>query len=134
MRPDATINGFLVEQMAEPGMEFVVGAKRDPDWGVVVVAGLGGIWLEILRDQVLFPAGINDNVIRGKLMQLSAAPILTGARGKSALDLDALIDVIRRVSDVMEANPMIAELDLNPVVVYRNGDGAMILDAHIVAI
>ena len=65
-RPDAVIDGYLVEKMGRPGVEFVVGAKRDPDWGVTMMVGMGGIWLEVMRDRRLFPSDLGRAADQGR--------------------------------------------------------------------
>lgn len=127
-RPEAAIDGYLVEAMGPAGVEFVIGAKRDPEWGVVMLAGLGGIWLEILKDLRLFPADLDRAEIEAELRELAAAPILSGARGHPPLDMSALVDAVTGVAAIMEANSWIREFDINPLVVYPDGCGLLALD------
>jgi acyl-CoA synthetase (NDP forming) len=129
LRPDATIDGYLVEKMGRPGVELVVGAKRDPDWGVTMMVGLGGIWLEVMRDRRLFPSDLGRAEIKGELKKLSAAPILAGTRGQPACDVDSLVEVVVSLAGLMEANPQICEFEINPLVLYPPGDGHAALDA-----
>lgn len=128
-RPEAVVQGFLVEKMERPGTEFVLGAKRDKDWGTVIMVGLGGIWLEVMKDRRLFPADAGREAVRAELNQLRAAPLIQGHRGKPALDVEAIIDTIATVSSLMACNPELTEFEVNPLVVYPDGEGVLALDA-----
>lgn len=127
------LDGVLVEAMAAPGLDLVVGARRDPDWGAVLMIGLGGIWVEALNDIALLPIDSSAAQITGALRRLRAAPLLAGARGTPPADLDAVAAIAARVGALMTAMPQIDEIDINPVRVYRVGQGAVALDALIVA-
>lgn len=128
-RPRAVVEGYLVEKMELQGVEFVLGAKRDKDWGAVIMVGLGGIWLEVMKDRRLFPADASRDDIRAELNQLRAAPLIIGHRGKPPLDVDAIIDTIATVSSFMASNPEVTEFEINPLVVYPKGEGVLALDA-----
>lgn len=127
------IDGILVEAMAKKGLEMIVGARRDPAWGPVVVVGLGGIWTEALNDVRLLPPDLDEREIAAELRLLKAAKLLDGLRGMPPRDLAALARIAARVGTVMLARPEIREIDLNPVMVHAAGDGALALDALIVA-
>jgi acyl-CoA synthetase (NDP forming) len=127
--PGLSIDGHLVEKMGRPGLEMVVGAKRDPDWGVTMMVGLGGVWLEVMRDRRLFPSDLGRADIRAELERLAAAPLLHGTRGQPGSDIDSLIDVVLVLAGLMEANPGIREFEINPLVVYPEGGGHAALDA-----
>jgi acyl-CoA synthetase (NDP forming) len=127
--PGVRVDGYLVEKMGRPGVEFVVGAKRDPAWGVTMMVGMGGVWLEIMRDRRLFPSDLGHAAIRAEVEKLAAAPILQGTRGQPACDVDSLIDVVVSLAGVMEANPQVRELEINPLVLYPAGHGHAALDA-----
>ena len=129
LRPDATIDGYLVEKMGRSGVEFVVGAKRDTHWGVTMMVGLGGVWLEVMRDRRLFPSDLGRPEIKAEFEKLNAAAILQGTRGQPACDVDSLIDVVVSLAGLMEANPRIQEFEINPLVVYAAGQGHAALDA-----
>jgi acyl-CoA synthetase (NDP forming) len=132
-RAGVSADGILVEAMAPAGIEMIVGARRDPDWGPVVMVGLGGIWIEALDDVRLMPAELSRAGIIGEIGQLKAAPLLLGARGRAAADVDALADIVLRIAAAMRARPEISEIDINPLIVFANGEGAIALDASIVA-
>ncbi|KLE34980.1 acetate--CoA ligase family protein [Aurantiacibacter luteus] len=122
-------DGMLVEAMGARGTEMIVGAKHDPEWGPVVLAGFGGVTAEILKDVKLFTPDLGVEQVRAGLLGLQQAPLLIGWRGSPALDVDALAELIVRVGRVMAGNPRIREIDLNPVVAYPAGQGVMALDA-----
>jgi acyl-CoA synthetase (NDP forming) len=131
-KPGLELVGVLVEAMAKPGLEMVVGGRRDPDWGPVVMVGLGGVWIEVLEDVRLMPADIGPETIADEIMQLKAARLLQGLRGQPPADVEALCDVLARIGALMRAHPHISEIDLNPLIVYPQGEGVMALDVLIV--
>lgn len=132
-RPDLTLDGVLVEQMADKGIEMVVGARRDEQWGPIVMVGLGGIWIEVLKDVRFIPPGLNVKYIVEEILKLRSAPLLLGARGAKPADVEALAQVVMLVGQIMKQSPQIKEIDINPLVVLPKGEGAIALDALIVA-
>jgi acetate---CoA ligase (ADP-forming) len=134
-RPELVLDGVLVEAMGPRGIELVVGAKRDADWGPVLLVGLGGVWIEALKDVRLLPADLAEEDIVAQLQQLKAAPVLAGLRGAPGVDLRAVAKVVAAIGAQMRANPQIAEIDINPLVAYPSGSeqGALALDALLVA-
>ena len=125
------LDGMLVEAMAPPGVEMIVGAKRDPGWGPVVLVGLGGIWTEALDDVRLMPADLARERVIAEIGCLKGARLLHGIRGAPPVDVGAVADVALRVGALMCARPEISEIDINPLVAYPNG--ALALDALIVS-
>lgn len=123
------LDGVLVEGMGERGVELIVGAKNDPDWGPVILAGFGGVTAEILQDVRLLTADLTNDAIEAELHQLKQAALLRGFRGAPALDVAAVVDIIATLGRIMLAEPAIREIDLNPVIVYPAGQGAIALDA-----
>jgi acetyl-CoA synthetase len=129
--PDARINGVLVEPMVPQGLEIVVGARRDPLFGQMVVVGLGGIFVELLRDSATALAPVGDDEARAMLRRLKGHRLLDGFRGMPAVDQDALVDVIRRVSELAaDHRDRIAEIDVNPLICA--GDRILAVDGLIV--
>jgi acyl-CoA synthetase (NDP forming) len=128
---DASIqlDGVLIEKMGKRGLEMIVGAKNDPEWGRVVLAGFGGVTAEILADVALITPDLSEAAIVEKLLGLKQAALLTGYRGSPALDVAALAKLIRQISAVLLAEPSIAEMDLNPVILHPAGEGVVALDA-----
>lgn len=127
--PDMALDGVLVEQMAAPGVEMVVGARRDAAWGVVMMVGLGGIWIEALKDVRLLAADLSDAQIEDELRRLKGVALLTGLRGRAAVDLRELAGAVSRLAAFMLANPQIVELDINPLLARPAGEGMSALDA-----
>jgi acetate---CoA ligase (ADP-forming) len=127
------LDGILVERMVKGGLEMIVGARRDPGWGPVVMVGLGGIFVETFKDVRLMPPWLSKERIIEECYQLKGAAMLRGTRGRSALDVEALADVVLRVAAAMMAQPEITEIDVNPLTVLPAGQGAIALDALIVA-
>jgi acyl-CoA synthetase (NDP forming) len=130
---DIALEGILIERMVKGGLEMIVGARRDPDWGPVVMVGLGGIFVEALKDVRLMPAWLPKERIVEECYRLNGAAMLRGVRGRPAVDVDALADVVLRVAAAMTARPEITEIDINPLAVLPSGQGAIALDALIVA-
>ena len=127
------LDGILVEQIIKGGLEMIVGARRDPNWGPVVMVGLGGIFVETLKDVRLMPASLPKERIVEECYRLKGAAMLRGVRGRPAVDVEALADVVLRVAAAMTARPEITEIDINPLTVLPSGQGAVALDALIVA-
>jgi acetate---CoA ligase (ADP-forming) len=124
-----TLDGFLVEKMGRMGTEMIVGAKHDPEWGPVVLAGFGGVTAEILKDVKLFTPDLDQAAVHEGLLDLKQAALLKGWRGSPALDVAALAELIVLVGRIMAGNPRIREIDLNPVIVHPEGEGVLALDA-----
>jgi acyl-CoA synthetase (NDP forming) len=127
------LDGILVEELVKGGLEVIVGARRDPSWGPVVMVGLGGIFVETLKDVRLMPASLPKERIVEECYRLKGSAMLRGARGGPAVDVEALVDVVLRIAAAMMARPEIIEIDINPLAVMPAGQGAIALDALIVA-
>ncbi len=128
--PEAEIRGVLVEEMASPSVEVIVGATRDPQFGPTVMFGVGGTLTEIIRD-VSFrvaPLGLDEAI--EMMGEIKSHRVLEGARGMPVVDKAVLADIIVKTSRLMLENPGIEAIDLNPVIVY--GDAAKIVDARII--
>jgi len=131
--PKIALDGALIEGMGQRGTELIVGARNDPEWGPVLLVGLGGVTAELFHDVRLLPPDLTKDGIVRELLALKSAPLLTGFRGSPALDVDAAADLIGRVGALLRANPRIREIDINPVVLYPKGEGAVALDALMLA-
>ena len=125
------IDGYLLQEMAPEGIECFVGGRRDPAFGPVIVAGLGGIFIEIFKDTSIRLAPVTPNEAANMMKELKAYPLLQGARGKKPADCQALVDIICRTSALLASCPEITEIDLNPVIVHPEGQGVSIVDARI---
>jgi acetate---CoA ligase (ADP-forming) len=126
---EARLGGVRVMKMAEDGYDMFIGGRQDPSFGPVVFFGYGGIYIEIFKDVKLLLSPANREEIEQKVRDLRSFRILQGARGKSAGDIDAYVDIILRVSHLIASFPEIQELDVNPVRIL--GSGAIALDARI---
>ncbi len=124
-----TIHGVLVARMAAPGTEVILGMLRDPQFGPAVMAGLGGIFVELYKDVAFRLPPLSPDAARAMLMELKAAPLLTGYRGQAPRDLDALATCACAVGRIAAEHPEIHEMDLNPVLAYERG--CVIVDAKI---
>lgn len=127
------LDGVQVEAMGKRGVELIVGARNDPDWGPVILAGFGGVTAELLHDVRLLPVDLPHDAIVAELRQLKQGALLDGYRGSPALDVDAVAKLIAGLGRVLAGTPSIREIDLNPVVVYPKGEGVVALDALILA-
>jgi len=130
---DADIQGVLVQPMAPKGVEMILGITPDDKFGPMLMVGLGGIFVEILKDVAFAPAPLNRTEAAKLLQRLRGYPLLKGARGEPVADVEALIDVMVRLSTfAAEQKNSVAEIDLNPVIVHPEGQGVSIADALIV--
>jgi acetate---CoA ligase (ADP-forming) len=130
-RPDACIDGVLVTPMRDSGIELFVGTARDPVWGPVIVAGLGGIWVEALKDTALRLLPVTREEAHDMLRSLRASRLLQGYRGAPAVDLNAVVEVIVRIGEAALAlGPELASLEVNPLL--ANGAKVEALDGLVV--
>jgi acyl-CoA synthetase (NDP forming) len=132
-RPGLILDGVLIEGMGARGLELIIGARNDPDWGPVILAGFGGVTAEILQDVRLLTPDLTREAIKAELDQLKSAALLHGYRGSPALDVEAAASLIETIGRLLRAEPSIREIDLNPVVLYPAGEGAVALDALMLA-
>ena len=128
--PNADIRGALVTPMAKKGTEVIIGVSRDPIFGPVLMFGLGGIFVEILKDVAFRAIPLSQLDAESMVDQLKARKVLEGARGEPPADKAALVDLLLKVSGIVSAYPQISELDLNPVIAYPDGYAAV--DARII--
>ncbi len=129
-QPTARIQGVTVQKMAKTGVEVIIGMSRDPQFGPVIMFGLGGVWVELIKDVSLRIAPLTPRDAREMITEIKGYPLLTGYRGAAPVDLKALEDFILKVSDFAEKNAEVKELDLNPVFAYP--DGALAVDARVI--
>lgn len=130
--PKARIKCVLVQEMASKGVEVIVGGVKDPFFGHAIMFGLGGIFVEVLKDVSFRIVPLEEVDAREMIREIKAYPILEGVRGEPPRDVDSIVDIILKVSKMLDENPEIKELDLNPIIVYEKGRGAKIVDARIV--
>lgn len=130
--PGAKVWGCLVQEMSPSGLEVLVGMNRDPQFGPLVTFALGGIYVEILKDATFRVAPFSESEAREMLEEIRARALLEGVRGKPPVDQDAIVDVLLRIGQLVQDFPEIVELDINPVIVYEKGQGAMPIDMRLV--
>ena len=123
--------GVFITDFAEQGTEVIVGVTLDPQFGHALMFGLGGIFVEVLKDVTFRLIPMEEIDAREMVGEIKAAKILEGVRGQPPRDIDALVDIIMKVSKMIEENPEIIELDCNPTFVYEKGKGASVVDARI---
>jgi acyl-CoA synthetase (NDP forming) len=126
-----TPDGFLVEVMAPRGIDMIVGARRDPDWGPVLMVGLGGVFAETLHDVRLMPVDLDREAIMHEAGKLKGAALLGGLRGAPPADIAALAKIAACIASVIRTHPEIGEIEINPLAVYPHG--ALALDVLVVA-
>jgi len=127
-KPDARLDGVLVQQMAPKGREVIIGVNRDPQFGPLIMFGLGGVYVEVLKDVTFRVAPLTLAEAREMIDDIRSARILHAFRGDPESDLDALADCLTRVSQLAVEFPELAECDFNPIMVYPKGQGLIALD------
>ena len=128
--PNAKIDGVVVQRMARDGVEMILGIKRDPLFGPVVLCGIGGILVELLKDVAVGIPPLTRDQARDTLERLRGFAILKGVRGKPPADIDALCDAMVGVSRLaIELGDQLVGLDINPMIVLPKGQGVVAVDA-----
>lgn len=130
--PQAEISGFLVQKMAPKGMEVIVGMKRDPTFGPLMMFGLGGVYVELFKDIGFGIAPLTPSQALEMVASTKAGQLLQGYRSKVVYDLHAVVDTIGRLSQLALDHPRIAEVEVNPLLVLPEGEGALVLDARMI--
>lgn len=125
---------LVLQKMASAGHELIIGGKRDREFGPVVVFGLGGILVELLKDAAMRIAPVSEQQALEMVREIKGSRLLEGFRGRPPADTEALADYIRKVSLLISEHPEIAGIDINPLVLFEKGDGGLIIDAKIEAI
>jgi acyl-CoA synthetase (NDP forming) len=128
--PDAKIEGVSVQEMARPGVEIIIGMFKDPQFGPVIMFGLGGIFVEVLKDVSFRLIPIEKRDAEEMVREIKGFTLLKGFRSMEPVDIESLVDVLLKVSALVEKTPEIKELDLNPVFTYS--DAAVAVDARII--
>lgn len=129
-KADAEIIGILVQEMAPESTEVIVGATKDPQFGPALMFGLGGVFVEILKDVTFRIAPITKREAEEMIREVKAYPVLKGYRGQPAADMHAIVQILLNTSKLVTEHREIKELDLNPIMVY--GKGAKTVDARII--
>jgi len=128
--PQAMIQGVSVQKMARPGVEVIIGMSKDAQFGPVLMFGLGGILVEVLKDVSFRIVPLTKRDAGEMIREIKGYPLLEGYRGQEPVDVSNLEELLLKVSDFVEQNPEVKELDLNPVFAYS--DGAVAVDARLI--
>lgn len=131
-KSDARIKGVLVQEMVKSAKETILGASQDPTFGPVIMFGLGGIYVEVLKDVVFRVAPINEREASKMVESIKTIKLLKGVRGERPSDLRAIADSLQRLSALVVDFPEIKEFDINPLLVLEEGKGARVVDARII--
>jgi acetate---CoA ligase (ADP-forming) subunit beta len=126
------IEGVVVQEMVEGVQEILVGIKRDPIFGPILVIGIGGIFVELFKDVQLGICPLTEEDIFKMIERLKGYPLLDGFRGRNRADIKSLVSLSQKVSNLAMENEQIQEMDLNPVILKEEGLGAMAVDARII--
>ena len=128
--PSAVIHGVSVQKMARPGTEIIIGTSKDPQFGPVIMFGLGGIFVEMLKDVSFRIIPVARRDVQEMIQEIKGYPLLQGYRGKEPASIPVLVDMILKISNLINKNPQIKELELNPIFAYK--DRAVAVDARII--
>lgn len=130
--PEARLWGCLVQKMVPQGLEILIGMNRDPQFGPLVTFGLGGIYVETLKDVAFRIAPFSRQEAEDMIKEIKAHALLDGVRGESPADKHALLEAILRIGQMVQDFPEIAELDINPFMLYRDGQGGIAIDMRLI--
>ena len=128
--PTAKIEGVAVQNMARPGTEVIIGMYKDAQFGPVLMFGLGGIFVEVLKDVAFRIVPLTKRDAQEMIKEIKGYPVLEGYRGQEPANIGVLEDYLLKVSDFVERRPEIKELDINPIFAYK--DGALAVDARVI--
>ncbi len=129
--PTAAIQGIAVQEMVVGGKEVILGMTRDPSFGPLLMFGLGGIYVEVLKDVAFRVAPIGPDEAESMIREIRSSPLLRGVRGEKPSDLSAVVDALCRLSQLCADFPEILEMDINPLLVKPEGEGAVAIDARL---
>jgi acetate---CoA ligase (ADP-forming) len=130
--PGAQIDGFLIQEMVD-GLEMILGVREDPQYGPFMLVGLGGVMVEVMRDVAIRLLPVDDDTARDMLRSLRGAALLGAFRGKPARDVDAVVRAMTRLSRLFaEHRPWLTDLEINPLIVLADGQGARAVDVRLV--
>ncbi|MEA1871748.1 MAG: acetate--CoA ligase family protein, partial [Candidatus Bipolaricaulota bacterium] len=130
-RKDALIEGIEVMEMVRPGVETIIGARQDGSFGPIVMFGLGGIYVEVMKDVAFRAAPINRKEAHDMVADIRSYPLLLGVRGEKRKDIDGIVEVAIRLSNLIDSCRDITDIEINPLVVYDHGDGVKAVDVRI---
>ncbi len=130
-KADAVIDGVEVSEMVQMSTETIIGARRDGTFGPIIMFGLGGIYVEVMKDVAFRALPIHRKEVMSMVKQIRAYPLLLGVRGEEKKDVDSVVDTIIKVGAIIQKCPMITDIEINPLVVYENGKGVKAVDVRI---
>jgi acetyltransferase len=130
-RPDAIIDGIEVSQQVSAGTQIIIGARRDRSFGPILMVGLGGIHVEVMKDVSFRALPIGRQEALDMLKELKSYPVLLGVRGEEKRDIDAIIEVLLRVGVLLLHSEQVTDIEINPLVVYEHGRGGIAVDARV---
>ncbi|MBD3347788.1 MAG: CoA-binding protein, partial [Candidatus Eisenbacteria bacterium] len=129
--PDARIKGVQVSEMAPAGVELIVGARRDPSFGPILMFGMGGIYVEVLKDISFRAVPLHRSEALEMMKEIRAYPLLLGVRGEERKDIESVLDAVIRIGTVIRRVPEISDIEINPLMAYEQGKGAKAVDVRI---
>jgi succinyl-CoA synthetase beta subunit len=129
--PRATIDGIEISEMIERGIELIIGARMDRAFGPIVMCGMGGIYVEVIKDVVFRSWPIDTAEAMKMLKEIRSFPLLLGVRGEKKKDIDGVIDTIMRVGSIIKRCHKVTDIEINPVVVFEKSKGLRALDVRI---
>jgi acyl-CoA synthetase (NDP forming) len=130
-KADVHLEGVEISEMVTRGMETIIGARRDRTFGPLIMFGLGGIYVEVMKDVAFRALPINRREILSMVKELRAYPLLLGVRGEEKKDLEAVVNTIVKVGTVLQKCDRISDIEINPLVVYEHGLGVKAVDVRI---
>ena len=130
--PNATLRGVLVEKMGKPGREVILGMHRDPQFGPMLMFGLGGIFVEVMKDVSFYLAPLTHSEALQMLESTRSYALLRGARGEAGVDLNVIAAALQRISQLVTDFPQIEEMDINPFIVGEVGTQPVVADARMI--
>jgi acyl-CoA synthetase (NDP forming) len=133
-KPEALIDGIEVSQQVPPGVQIIIGARRDPSFGPILMVGLGGIYVEVMKDVSFRALPISRQEAFDMLKELKSYPVLLGVRGEEKRDIETIVDVMVRVGALLQVCKNVADIEINPLIVYEHGQGGMAVDARVLLV
>ncbi|KXA90236.1 hypothetical protein AKJ39_00170 [candidate division MSBL1 archaeon SCGC-AAA259J03] len=128
---NAEIHGVVVQEYVPEAKEVVIGIIQDPSFGPTVTFGLGGVWIEVLEDMSYRLAPVSEKDAEEMIKEISGYPILSGVRGEPSVDMEGIVNIIKKISELPVEFREISEINLNPVFAFERGKGAKVVDAQI---
>jgi acyl-CoA synthetase (NDP forming) len=131
-KPDAVIDGIEVSEMVKKGTELIIGARIDKAFGPIVMCGLGGVYVEVMKDVTFRAFPLSRTEVMAMLKEIRSYPLLLGVRGEKPRDIDAVVDTIIKVGSIIHKVKIISDIEINPLVVYDQGAGVKAVDVRII--